>query len=140
LADKSLTVCLDTNVFFSAIAFGGKPGQVVQALLSEQFVHVTCKSIMEETRRNLSSKLGMEEALSRAVLNEIWSVSTIVEPTGTLKITQYAPDDRILETALMARCDVLVTGDKRHLLPLNPFQGLFIEPPADFLKRLEKLS
>ena len=40
----------------------------------------------------------------------------------------------------MGKCDVLVTGDKKHLLPLNPFQGIIIESPSHFLKRLDSLK
>lgn len=33
--------------------------------------------------------------------------------------------------------DILVTGDKKHLLPLKNFQGVVIEPPSAFLARLD---
>jgi uncharacterized protein len=51
-------------------------------------------------------------------------------------LLKHAPDNVVLEAALIGKCAVLVTGDKEHLLPLNPFQGLAIEPPSVFLKRL----
>jgi predicted nucleic acid-binding protein len=40
----------------------------------------------------------------------------------------------------MGGADVLVTGDKKHLLPLKEFQGIVIEPPSAFLSRLDAMK
>jgi predicted nucleic acid-binding protein len=42
----------------------------------------------------------------------------------------------ILECALAAEADYIVSGDKRHLLPLRQFRGIPIVSPPDFLRRL----
>ena len=47
-------------------------------------------------------------------------------------------DNRILECALEAQAHYLVSGDKRHLLPLKKFEGIRIVSPAEFLEFLEK--
>jgi len=47
------------------------------------------------------------------------------------------PDDEmILECALAAEADYIVSGDKRHLLPLRQFRGIPIVSPSDFLRRI----
>jgi predicted nucleic acid-binding protein len=43
-------------------------------------------------------------------------------------------DDKFLEAAVNGRASVLVTGD-RDLLDLNPFRGVAIVTPADYLTR-----
>jgi predicted nucleic acid-binding protein len=70
----------------------------------------------------------------------IEDTSSILKPSGQLKAISYNPDNVILELAVIGGCDVLVTGDKKHLLPLNPFRGVVIEPPSQFLKRLRSLT
>jgi predicted nucleic acid-binding protein len=45
------------------------------------------------------------------------------------------PDNRILECALLATADIIVTGD-RHLLSLKRHRGIFIVRLADFLELL----
>ena len=45
-------------------------------------------------------------------------------------------DDMVLECALAAEADFIVSGDKRHLLPLKKFRGIPILSPAAFLSRL----
>ncbi|MGH7442074.1 MAG: putative toxin-antitoxin system toxin component, PIN family [bacterium] len=137
LPSKLLTVCIDANVLLSAIAFGGKPEQVLDALFDDKYAHVTSAVLLEETRRNLLKKIRrLSPQRVHESLKDIEDISTVVNPSGLLKVLEYMPDNLVLETALLGNCDVLVTGDKQHLLPLNPYKGLAIESPADFLKRL----
>lgn len=135
--DRQLSACLDANVLVSAIGFGGKPDLILQALLKRRFAHVTCSALLEETRRNLTNKIGLNATDVQAILAAISEVSTILEPPGSLKITGHTPDDLVLETAVLGGCDILVTGDKQHLLPLCTYKNVIIELPASFLKRLE---
>ena len=39
--------------------------------------------------------------------------------------------------ALVAEANYIVSGDKRHLLPLRQFRGIPIVSPSDFLRRLK---
>jgi len=43
-------------------------------------------------------------------------------------------DNRILECAIAGNAHYIVSGDRRHLLPLMKYSGIKILPPADFLK------
>jgi predicted nucleic acid-binding protein len=47
-------------------------------------------------------------------------------------------DHRVLECALAARADFLVTGDKKHLHPLKRFRGIRILSPRAFLDELRE--
>lgn len=48
------------------------------------------------------------------------------------------PDDEmILECALAAEAEYIVSGDKKHLLALRQFQGIPIVSPAEFLRRIK---
>ncbi len=58
----------------------------------------------------------------------------LVSITGTLKADPADPDDdKVLECAVLAGATHIVTGDRRHLLPLGTFQGIPIVTAADFL-------
>lgn len=57
-------------------------------------------------------------------------------PSGGHGYIAHAKDNLVLEVALSGSCTVLVSGDRKHLLPLSPFRGMVIEPPSAFLKRL----
>ena len=43
------------------------------------------------------------------------------------------PDNRVLECAVAASADYLVTGDRRHLLPIGEHQGTMIVNAPRFL-------
>jgi predicted nucleic acid-binding protein len=49
-------------------------------------------------------------------------------------------DDAIVATAIAAKADFLVTGDRTHLLPLKECQGIPIITPRQFLEPCRKLS
>jgi predicted nucleic acid-binding protein len=56
-----------------------------------------------------------------------------VSSTETLDVVKADPDDnRILECAVAAGSDVIVTGDA-HLLQLGAYRGISIMKVADFL-------
>jgi predicted nucleic acid-binding protein len=46
--------------------------------------------------------------------------------------------NRVLECALAAQATVIVTGDRRHLLPLGSYEGIDILTPAHFLAQFSR--
>jgi uncharacterized protein len=134
--DSPLIACFDANVFVSALAFDGIPQQVVDRLLAGSFSHVTGENILIEVRRNVVEKLRLPARQVDEVLNDIRAISSLYVARGTRRFIAHAKDNLVLEVALMGASTVLVTGDRKHLLPLSPFRGLVIEPPSAFLRRL----
>ena len=137
MRNRSLTVCLDANVIVSAVGFGGKPLEVLAGLLDRRFGSVSSAAILAEAHRNLIGKLELRPATATNVVAQIETVSVMVQPAKVTAVTGHPPDDAVLAVAVEGRCDVLVTGDKRHLLPLGQYQGVAIEAPSAFLNRLE---
>jgi putative PIN family toxin of toxin-antitoxin system len=45
-------------------------------------------------------------------------------------------DEKVLECAWAAEAGCIVTGDKKHLLPLGAFRGIEILSPAAFLQKV----
>lgn len=53
---------------------------------------------------------------------------------GQLKaVAADLDDDKTLECAVIAGATHVVTGDRRHLLPIGTFQGIRIVTAAEFL-------
>ena len=46
-------------------------------------------------------------------------------------------DDYVIATALAGGADLIVTGDRRHLLPLKAVEGIPIVTAAEAVARLE---
>jgi predicted nucleic acid-binding protein len=99
---------------------------------------VTGPNIISEVRRNLLGKLELEQQHVDTFLDDLLQVASVFVPEGKIHLISHKGDNLVLELALIGGCDVLVTGDRKHLLPLSPFKGLLIEPPSRFLVRLDQ--
>ena len=137
---QQVTACLDSNVYISGIAFGGKPLKILERALNREFLLVTGPNILQEVRRNLFGKLDLKKSRVDRLLLDIAEVASVFVPSGKLSFIKHAQDNLVLEVALMGASDVLVTGDRKHLLPLKIFHGISIEPPSAFLERLDLLA
>lgn len=91
-------------------------------------------AIEREFRRILHQKFRWSELQVQDALTELRTVSYRVLPTLHLSgLVQDDADHRILECAVAAQEDYLITGDKRHLQPLKHFRGITIIAPRAFL-------
>lgn len=69
--------------------------------------------------------------------NALLAVAELVTDLPTLYAVPADPkDDMVVATAVAARADYLVTGDRRHLLPLGSYDGIRIVTPREFLELL----
>ena len=112
---------LDTNVLISALAFpGSKPDQVLQRVRRGEVELFLSPFILAEFERILRDKFRFTKRQTDERVAVIRRMATLVEPTERIALVVAKDDDnRILECAVAARADYLVTGDKEHLLPLR---------------------
>lgn len=134
-----MRVVLDTNVILSALVFrGGKPDQVLQRARRREIELFVSPFILGELERILQGKFRYTSTEVRERVGGIRRMATLVEPAERLDLVKAKSDDnRILECAVAAEADYLVTGDRRHLLPLRSIRGIPILAPAEFLERLD---
>ncbi len=104
-------------------------------LLAHQrrFALHTSVAILTETARTLREKFGQPDEDIKRVIKLISRVATVSKPATRLNVLRDLPDNRILECAVEAGADLVVTGD-RHLLNLKRFQGISIIRLADFVR------
>lgn len=103
---------LDTSVTFSAIAFGrGKPLLLFEALMVEE-THEMCVSLemIEELERKLVEKHHDSVEVSRR-LARYKLLTTRIEPDVPIEACRDANDDFILECAVAAGAEVIVSSD-----------------------------
>jgi putative PIN family toxin of toxin-antitoxin system len=126
-------VVLDTNVWVSALEFGGTPDHaVVHALTKDQLA--ISEFIRAEVERVLTKKFDRDPLELQILLDELLVQALWVEVTGEVKgVCRDSKDDAILETAWRAQADYLVAGDK-DLLTLAKFGHTAIIPPSEYLR------
>jgi putative PIN family toxin of toxin-antitoxin system len=59
----------------------------------------------------------------------------MIEVVETVRASRDPTDDKFLEVAVNGRADVVVTGDG-DLLVLNPYRGIAILTPTEYISRL----
>jgi putative PIN family toxin of toxin-antitoxin system len=128
-------VVIDTNVFVSGLTFRGKLTEVLDlAWQGETEVYIS-PFIFEELVVSLKKDFGWSQNEIINVLRRIKAKTILVHPRTTISaIREKEDDNRILECALEAGADYLISGDKKHLLPLKKYRGIKIVSPADFLR------
>jgi putative PIN family toxin of toxin-antitoxin system len=126
-------VVLDSNVWVSALEFGGAPGlAVTQALTVDQLP--ISDFIEQEVVRVLTRRFHRDPGALQVVLDDLLRWAYRVQIQNVVSgICRDPNDDPILETAVSAKAGLLVAGD-RDLLSLKSFQGIGIVTPVDYLR------
>ena len=129
-----LTITADSNIYISALNFGGPPDKVLDLARSGAIRIAISAAILDEVTRVLRDKFGWEEDAIVEAAMLLADFTERVEPTARVEAVSEDPaDNRILECAVTSGSDYLVTGDS-HLLRVGEFGAARIVRPADFLK------
>ncbi len=134
-----IKVVFDTNVYLSAILFGGVCAKLRELARKGKIEVFICEAILTEVAGVLRKKFHWNHYQINLALMEIKSFTTLIFPLQKVEVIKNDPsDNRVLECALEAKVDYLISGDKKHLLPLKKFQGIRIVSPREFLECLSK--
>ena len=129
-----MRVVFDTNIFISAFVIpGSKAEEAYLRGLAGEFILSSSVAILTETAQKLREKFGWEEKKITQLLRGIGRVATVIKTRPYLHLLSDEPDNRILECALAAEANLIVTGDK-HLLSLKHFQNISIVTLSRFLE------
>ncbi len=121
-----MKVVFDTNVFVSALTLpGGRGDQALVQIIAGRDTLVFSKAILDELLSVLARKFARDREELARVAVFIANLGELVEPRGTIRVLEDEPDNRILECALAANADLIVTGD-RAMLSLERFRGIRI--------------
>ena len=131
---QPLKVVFDTNIFVMA---AGMPGGYIDYWLdlakppNNKFKLFASPSILSEVQEKLEHKLQFKRSLAVEYIEAVKEIVTEVNPSMVLNEVPTDPDDnRILECAVEASADIIVTADK-DLLRLKTFKDIQIFHPSN---------
>ena len=131
-------VVYDTNVLISGMIWGGVPYDCIALSEQGKVEGLTCDEILDEFVDKLTTKFGFSLDGASETVAELLGFLDVVEITNKFKgVTADPDDDMIIECAVVGGATHIVTGDQKHLLPLENYQGILIVKPADFLAQFE---
>jgi putative PIN family toxin of toxin-antitoxin system len=130
-------VVVDTNVIISRLNFPGKEREVLDLARSGSYDFYLSTFILKEVSGVLHRKFGWSQNLVDNAIRMLANWATVIDPEISISIVKRNDaDNRILECAIAAKADYIVTGDRRDLLPLKQFQGIKIVNSVQFISIL----
>jgi putative PIN family toxin of toxin-antitoxin system len=133
---NSCRAVFDTNVFLSALMFGGPPEVLVRAARAGQIRLVISPQILAGLAGILKKKFEWDdEDIGEAIL-AVGRHADLVKPKRKISVLADDPDNRILECAVEGKADYIVSGD-RQLLRLKRFGGIAILGASELLSKLQ---
>lgn len=125
-----IAVVLDTNTLVSGFGWSGPPSMIVDAVLAGELLLVSSPPLLSELERVLAyPKLARVFPDRAGIVGRIRTVAELVEPAFTLAVVTDEPDNRVLEAAVEAQVEAVVTGDG-GLLTLGGYDGIPIMSAA----------
>ena len=127
----------------SAFIAQGPPSRVLEEAIDGRIeLIVPDLLVLDELERVLRAKLGFDTERTRAARQLLESLAAARPglPGVIESITGDPADDIVLAASIEANADVLVTGDRRHLLPIQEHRGVRIVTPQTLLAELREPS
>jgi len=133
-----MKIFTDTNVLVSAFTARGLCADLLEVILADHQL-MTGEFVLRELERMLITKLNVpQKKVSKTLLFlRKHHIEPIPEEPSKIKVRDE--DDRwVLESALKAKADILVTGDKDLLVLSKKFTRIKIISPRGFWEILRE--
>lgn len=128
-----MRIVLDSNTVFSGVLWKGPPHQLLLALRQREDIALfTSPKLLGElveilARPKNAQYLAKANTTPSQVLADYMAIASIVEPKVVPRVIANDPDDdHVIAAAISANADLIITGDKRHLLSLRSHNGINI--------------
>lgn len=133
-----MKVFLDTNVLVSGFATRGLCADVIRLVLAEHEL-ITADVVLTELKRVLKHKIHLPGEQIQEILTFLESQTVQPKPISPSSIPVRDEDDQwVLASALAAKADVLVTGDKDLLDVADKVTVVTITDPRGFWNLAKK--
>lgn len=138
-----MRLLLDNNILVrSLISDFGSSARLMDAwrsglfeLVSAQAQILRLSDVFDDSR--LQRILPIQ--VRKSILRELTLSAIHVDPIDGISATNDDEDNVILGIAVAGRVDLIVTGDRKHLLPLGDYEGIEIVTPLEALERLQSV-
>jgi uncharacterized protein len=143
---QPLRLVLDTNVVVAGSLWNGPPRRLIEAAIAGEVELFSSAVLLDELAHTLGySKFDKRiEAFGTgiaALLAQYTALVSLVAPVSVPRIVANdADDDHVIAAAVAARAELIVTGDRKHLLPIGSHQGIAILTAREVVNRLKAKS
>ncbi|MBI4755857.1 MAG: putative toxin-antitoxin system toxin component, PIN family [Betaproteobacteria bacterium] len=142
-ARARVRIVLEPNVVLSALLWRGTPHHLLAAIGQRSSIQLRSSTALLEERADVLSRpsaakrLALIDKNAREVLTDYIEAIELVEPASVPRVVADDVDnDHVIAAAVAAHADLIVSGDRKHLLPLGSHQGIPIVEAAPALRRI----
>lgn len=138
-----MRLVVDTNVVVSAFLWQGTPGRLLEMAGEKQVRLFSSRALLDELadvlgRQKLAKSVAATGLTVPHMLAAYRKVVTLVTARQLpQRVSPDADDDAVLAAALAAKADLIVSGDRKHLLILKRFEGIPIVTVAQAVAMAE---
>ena len=145
-AHRPLRLVLDTNVVVAGLLWSGPPQRLIQLAVEGHAVELFSSPVLLD---ELAHTLGYSKFAARidsfgtsiaALVAHYTALVTLVAPASVPHVVANDADDDHVIAAAAARAELIVTGDRKHLLPIGSHQGIAIVTAREVVERIEARS
>jgi putative PIN family toxin of toxin-antitoxin system len=139
-----LRLVLDTNVVVAGLLWNGPPRRLFEWAIEGEAVELFSSPVLLD---ELAHTLGYSKFTKRiesfgttiaALVAQYTALVSLVAPASVPRVVASdADDDHVIAAAFAARAELIVTGDRKHLLPIGTHQGIAIVTAREVVDRLE---
>lgn len=140
---QPLRLVLDTNIVVAGLLWNGPPRRLIELAIEGEAVELFSSPVLLD---ELAHTLGYSKFTSRieafgtsiaALVAQYSGLVSLVVPASVPRIVANdADDDHVIAAAVAARAELIVTGDRKHLLPIGSHQGIAIVTAREVIDRL----
>lgn len=133
-------VVLDTNALISGLLWEGNEATIIEKAEKKEIQLFISPKILKELegvlkREKFTKRLKDKEYTVEKAVAKIALIATLIEPNINISEIKEDPDDnRVLECAVSADVDFIISGDN-HLLSLKRYSGIAIITASEFIKK-----
>ena len=127
-----MRIVVDTNVIIFGVFFGGAPGEVLKAIVSNKVTACASKQIVEEYIEIVNEMISRKQGkLNSDILLMLIESLEMIKPKTHVKISRDPDDDKFIECAKDADALYIVSGDK-DLLVIKQYENIKIITAKEF--------
>jgi putative PIN family toxin of toxin-antitoxin system len=131
-----MNVVVDTNVFVSAVFFGGVPGRILDFWKRGQMDLLMSEQILSEyvdVLRRLAARYPRVDP--DPIVSLVVKRGVFIQPSNLSERVCVDPDDdKFIAAAIGGNATVVISGDQ-HLVAVSGVRGVEVMRPADFAAR-----
>jgi len=130
---------LDTNVVISGIIAYGLSAEVLEECIkSNNLTPVVSPELLTEYREKCNEIEPISVKARYATIQGLKQNGKIVYPEENLTIVENdADDDKLFEIAIESDAKYIISGDKRHVLPIGKFEKTEVITPRQATEKLQ---